>query len=238
MNGGSRIGRIRKSAATRSKSAYRWVRRQVASILKHVRPRWRLCLLWLVLAGAAAVGIWSLVNFWDWLQIESVGGAVGRESGSTTVRNISLVIAGVIALPLALWRSLVAQRQAVAAQRQAEISQNDLLNDRYQRGAATLGIEEITIRLGGIYALEGLAKEHPKRYHEVVMQLLCAYTRHASVDNEGSSTPRTAQSPKLSEDIQAVLTAIASRQDTQITDERYRGYRPNLRGSNLRGLSI
>ena len=41
--------------------------------------------------------------FWDWLR--------GDESGSTTIRNLGLVLAAIAALPLAIWRSIVAECQ-------------------------------------------------------------------------------------------------------------------------------
>ena len=48
------------------------------------------------------------VIFWEWLS--------GAESGSTTIRNVALVGAGLVALPLAIWRGVVADRQAKTAQ--------------------------------------------------------------------------------------------------------------------------
>ena len=42
---------------------------------------------------------------------------------SETVRNIGLVAAAVVALPLAIWRSMVAARQANAVQQQAAAAQ-------------------------------------------------------------------------------------------------------------------
>ena len=85
---------------------------------------------------------WSAA--WNWF---SEG-----ESNSGTIRNIGLVLAGLVALPLALWRSLVAQRQAEAAQRQAFTAQEGLANDRYQKGAEMLGSDVLSVRIGGIYA--------------------------------------------------------------------------------------
>ena len=90
------------------------------------------------------------VVFWDWLS--------GGGSGSGTIRNIGLVAAGLIALPLAIWRAIVAERQANTAQQ-------GLLNERYQNGAAMLGNEVLSVRLGGIYALQRLAEDHPEQYH-------------------------------------------------------------------------
>ena len=93
------------------------------------------------------------------------------ESGSTTVRNLGLLIAGLIALPLAIWRSWVAQRQA-------DTAQHNLLNERYRQGAEMLDSEILSVRLGGIYALQRLAADNPKHYHIQIMQLLCAFVRH------------------------------------------------------------
>ena len=73
------------------------------------------------------------------------------ESNSGTIRNIGLVLAGLVALPLALWRSFVAQNQARAAQRQAFTAQEGLANDRYQKGAEMLGSDVLSVRIGGIY---------------------------------------------------------------------------------------
>ena len=53
----------------------------------------------LTLLVLAAFGVLAYV-FRDWLQT----GPEGPESGSTTLRNLSLVVAALIALPLAVWR--------------------------------------------------------------------------------------------------------------------------------------
>ena len=105
--------------------------------------------------------------FWCWL---SAG-----ESGSTAIRNLGLVVAAIIALPLAIWRSIVAERQAATAQRQSETAQRGLLNERYQKGSEMLGSHVLSVRLGGIYALTRLAREHPGDYHTQIMSLLCAF---------------------------------------------------------------
>ena len=124
---------------------------------------------------------------------------VTTESNSTTVRNIGFIIAGALALVFAVWRGVLAQRQARTAelqaetalrqtdaaqlqvessQRQTEIAQQGLLNERYQKGAEMLGSEVLAVRLGGIYALQRLAEEHPGQYHVQIMELFCAYVRN------------------------------------------------------------
>ena len=101
-----------------------------------------------------------------------------EDSLSTTIRNVALVIGGVIAMLLAVWRSKVAERQASATQRQAETADRGLLNDRYQKSAEMLGSSILSVRLGGIYALQGLAEQHPEQYHISIMQQLCSFVRH------------------------------------------------------------
>ena len=45
-----------------------------------------------------------------------------------------------------------------------------------------LGSGVLSVRLGGIYALERLAKEHPEEYHIQIMELLCSFVRHPTRD--------------------------------------------------------
>ncbi len=104
----------------------------------------------LVILAAIVVALIAIVLIvsWGWLRTEGTG----MESNSATIRNIGLVIAGLIALPLAIWRSM-------AAQKQVDVAQQSLLNERYQQGAEMLGSDVLSVRLGGIYALRHLALE-------------------------------------------------------------------------------
>ena len=188
----------------------------------------------LLLAIVVAAGGWSLVNFWDWLHT----GEAGRETGSTTVRNIGLLVAGIIALPLALWRSMVAQRQADAAHRQAVTAQQDLLNERYQRGAEMLGSEVLAVRLGGIYALERLATEYPASYYFQITRLLCAFVRHPTQDERsevrrsktGSLTPR--------EDVETAARSVSACHGRHLAVSDYSERRLNLTNSELAGANL
>ncbi len=168
------------------------------------------------------------VVFWDWLN--------AGESGSTTIRNIGLVIAGLVALPLAVWRSLVAERQAGAAQRQADAAQQSLLNERYQRGAEMLGNEVLSVRLGGIYALQRLAEEQPEQYHIQIMRLFCSFVRHPIKDEGTKARSGTEDAPRVREDVQAVMAAIGSRRMRQLELERDANFKLDLRYADLSSL--
>lgn len=165
------------------------------------------------------------------------------ESFSTTLRNVALVIGGVAAILLAVWRSRVserqaaiAQRQAETAQRQAEIAQHSLLSERYQRGTEMLGREILSVRLGGIYALQQLAEDYPEQYHIRVMRLFCAFVRLPTRDQ--SLEPRQAVIEPgtllgIRQDVEAVMQIIGSRDKSRITLERKADFRLDLRGAHL-----
>ena len=165
----------------------------------------------------------------SWLLWEDLRG--DEEPLSATVRNLGLVIGGVIAILLAVWRSRVAERQADTAQR-------GLLNERYQKGAEMLGNAVLSVRLGGIYALQRLAEEHPEQYHVQIMRLLCAFARNPTPSGEDEGRQdvqeesfRTLPSPR--EDVQAVMEAIRARHEKHVSLERKGALRLDMRGADL-----
>ena len=74
--------------------------------------------VWILVGVLAFAGLGLSIKFWPWM--------MGQESPGTAIRNIAVVLAGLIAIPLALWRGMVAERQA-------DVAQQGLLYDRYQR---------------------------------------------------------------------------------------------------------
>lgn len=200
-------------------------------------------LLWLAsIVVVLVVGSVLSWVFWDCLHDD-------RESVSSTVRNVGLVIGGVVAALLAVWRSRVAERQASAAHRQVEAAQQGLLNERYQRGAEMLGSNVLAVRVGGIYALQRLANEHPKEYHIQIMRLLCAFVRNPTVegyseigltdhktgettesDDDGHGRPR--------QDVEAAMEAIATRSKIGIDLERDDDFRLDLRNADIGALRL
>ena len=179
---------------------------------------------------------------WDSLQVSPEG----KESGSTTLRNIGLITAAIIALPLAIRRSKVAERQATAAQDQAELNARGLLQERYQKGAEMLGSDVLAVRLGGIYALERLAAYHRDQYYIEVMKLFCAFVRNPPQDNivesrgsepDGQLTSDVLQiyrSRRLREDVQAAITAIGKRNEAGLRLESEQQFQLDLRVADLR----
>ena len=106
-----------------------------------------------------------------------------------------------------------------------------------------LGNNVLSVRLGGIYALQRLAEEHPKQYHVQIMQLFCAFVRHPTKDNAGESAPDVKgetpdETSSLREDVQAVMQAIANRKKTSIALEQEANFSLDFSYADLRGMAL
>lgn len=172
---------------------------------------------WIALLGVLAWlfqswpgGFWGWLGIaWGWLRDTQNG----YESASTTVRNLGLFAAAPFALWLAIWRARVADRQSKTAQQ-------SLLNEQYQKGAEMLGSAVLSVRLGGIYALARLAREHPKEYHVQIMRLLCAFVRRPSPeDSDVTDENEASLLSKLRLDLQEIMNEIGQRTNKQIEVE-------------------
>ena len=180
---------------------------------------------------SVAVGVGGLIVafvWWDWLS----EGA----SRSEVIRNVGLLVAGMVAFPLAIWRALVADRQASAAQQ-------GVLSERYQKSVDMLGSDLLSVRLGGIYALQSLIEEYPEQYYVQTMRSLCAFVcnppKDDDVDVNSYVDDRSgARIPKLREDVQAVMDVMRNRGDTLITLKRREGFRLNMRRANLKYAAL
>ena len=212
---------------------------------------WGLCMtLWSVVVIVAGTHI--SLEHWESLN--------GGESPSATIRNLVVVVAGLVGLPLTLWRSCVAARQADTAQR-------NLLEQRYQKGAEMLGSADVWTRVGGVFALQGLAQDHPQQYHVQIMRLFCAFFRQNArpsqsaverevetndVKEKESSTGPTSgifqgavtdglnvpETQTLAQDSQAIFNAFSDRGRKQIELEKGQGYRLDLTDLNLRKMDL
>lgn len=159
-----------------------------------------------------------------------------RESYSTTIRNMGLLFGGALALWLAFSRGRVADRQA-------RIAQQNLLNDRFQKGMEKLGSGDISVRLGGIYELQRLAEEQPEQYHVSIMRRFCAFLRNPISDGSGREEVHEVgepphEAPRIREDVQAVLEAIGSRCEEQIDIEGKARFQFKMRDSDMRNAEL
>ena len=199
-----------------------------------------------VVSAVAAIGVaLATLTPWAWVLAHH-----------EALRNLALVAAGAIAVPLAIWRAWVAERQAATARR-------SLLNERDQKAAEMLGSTLLSVRLGGIYALQTLAAEHPPHYHLGVMRQFCAFVRGPQNPTLTDASPPAGTAPRpipempdsgarpdnharrgaadgdaasepVREDVRAVMDAIAARSAAGIeVEQQEERFRLDLSGANL-----
>ncbi len=179
-------------------------------------------------------------------------------------RNYALILAALLSIPFVIWRVLIAQKQA-------NIAEQGLITDRITKAVEQLGAEKtiwvdgdqqsvpnLEVRLGGIYALSRVARDSP-RDHISIMEILCAYVRQnapaesaekiqVDYNNENWAAFQALRIMKIPApriDIQAALTLIGDRSNSQIKYERSaaansikREYRLDLRNTNLQKIDL
>jgi len=130
------------------------------------------------------------------------------------------------------WTLQAAHEQLISQQEQTrrtlQATHEQLISQQVSKGFELLGqhdSDKIVVRLGGIYALEGVMKTS-EQYHQPVLEALCAFVR------DGANT----DTPEPPADIQATLTVIG-RREGGIGDVDLSGaHMPNVRLFGLRQM--
>ena len=187
-----------------------------------VRNKFSTCVI-VFAVGLLVFGVVTVCRHWGWIV---------TESGSTIIRNLGLVIGGLIAIGFGIWRGVVARCQA-------KTSQRGLLNERYQKGAEMLGSKVLAVRLGGIYALQHLAEDEPEQYHVQIMRLLCSFVLnpHKDEDLELRHVTQALRS-QTREDVQDAMRPISNRSDGDIELEKKETFRLDLINVDLDGADL
>ena len=140
------------------------------------------------------------------------------------------------------------------AWRRVKAAEEGQITERFTRAIDQLGQngpDKMAIRLGGIYALERIAKDSEKD-HGPIMEVLTTYVQqNASVPREDPEREDPEEErweeelPLPTADIQAILTVIGRRETTgnnrrndplRLTSTRL--YGANMRGANLCGVRL
>lgn len=198
---------------------------------------------WLLGPGAG----WVLEHF------DGVAGLTGaqRAGALDAIRGRALTIVTGLAALVAVYFTA---RNADTSRRTFEIGQHTLalteqgqVTERYTKAIEQLGSVDLAIRLGGIYALERIARDSA-RDHSSVMEVLTAFVREPSdlgVSSELSAAEsggarsghRPVQNqgrPRLRGDIQAAITVIGRRNVEHDDPAR----RIDLAEANLAGADL
>jgi uncharacterized protein YjbI with pentapeptide repeats len=130
-------------------------------------------------------------------------------------------------------QSQVKQQQQAAQQQQQQAVHDLLISNQLSKGFEQLTSDKIAMRLGGIYALEGVmnTSERPEQYRGPIVEMLCAFVREYTIGKTVYEKPAI--------DIQAALTVIGRRKGQELPDlAKVNIPGANLSGANLRGADL
>ena len=130
-------------------------------------------------------------------------------------------------------QSQIKQQQQAAQQQQQQAERDLLISSQASKGFEQLASDKMAMRLGGIYALEGVinASERPEQYRGPILEMLCAFVREYTIGKTVSEKPAI--------DIQAALTVIGGHKGQELPDLAEANIPgANLSGANLRGADL
>ena len=188
---------------------------------------WPRSIRWLVGIAAIVLAlaiVWALF-VWapDWLAHHDVGSARGpllQTARDAARGRLLTLVAGLFAAG-ALWFTA----------RNFTLSREGQVTDRYTKAITQLGDEKLDVRIGGIYALERVARDSA-RDHPTVMEVVSAFVREHSHEQWPASDPGGQEQARSTRpDVQAAVTVIGRRdakRDSQI----------DLGGADLTGADL
>jgi hypothetical protein len=172
-----------------------------------------------LLVGAAAVVVVGVYGvFWpvsDLIARHDVGAisgpprAAALQAARDAARGRLLTFgAGLFAAAALVYTA----RNFTLSRRTVELTEQGQVTERYAKAVEQLGSDKLDVRIGGIYALERIARDSA-RDHPTVMEVLSAFVRVRSRDSswpppelaDGSDEPATRP------DVQAAVTVIGRR---------------------------
>lgn len=243
-------------------------RRRVANLLRTAKtrtPRWLFEIVVALISGIALLTLLlgfrqlasSVVGFAHYVWAAPMQGLTKDQLAlDNTVRANRIQITTTVAQSLGglavligivvAWANL---RTTQKAQKATERNQTETvrltnegqITDRFTRAIEQLGSGQLEVRLGGIYALERIARDSEKD-HWPIMEVLTAYIRvHAPVHEADNNAATIQPDP----DIQAILTVIGRRgrtlghgEDVRLNLTGIHLEVADLRGAHLEGADL
>ncbi|MCA9863307.1 MAG: pentapeptide repeat-containing protein [Thermomicrobiales bacterium] len=198
-------------------------------------------------ATLVTISIWAVYLLWRVPQWQA--NAWARHANASPrelfeIENESRGTLGQILSGVAVLTGLIfAWQQLGQTSDNLRVSQEGQITDRFSRAVDQLGSDQYTIRLGGVYALERIARDSPRDYGPV-MEVLTAFARQESPVQPNASATPAPSAPGVPADVQAVFKVIGRRTEAQIAAELEEGHgcldltRVNAVGADLAGANL
>ena len=190
------------------------------------------------LAGGIVAVALALVVAWvlfvpaaDWLARHDVG-STGWSLHETALDNARGRLLTLGAGLFAAGALVFTARNFTVSRRTLELTEQGQVTDRYTKAIEQLGSDKLDVRIGGIYALERVARDSA-RDHPTVMEVLTAFIREHSHEPWPSPDPGGREQQRSTRpDVQAALTVIG-RRNTELDIQQIDLARAFLPGANL-----
>lgn len=200
---------------------------------------WGVWILAPLLAVTWLVGVWLVVELVPAAVVELVPAATngldatGRAEEISRARTDRVTLLGI----------LVASVGAFFAARTYWLNRRGQITDRFTRAVEQLGNKtSIDVRLGGIYAMEQIARDS-KKDHRTTMEVLTAFvqvhapwpsTEDASKQKRDTEDPSDPARPRPDADVMGALMVLGRRNSKYDKGLRLNLPRTDLRGARLR----
>jgi len=209
--------------------------------IKWIGSHWQLlrkCVAWAAVLVLSVVAVIAIGWYPIW-QARSVTDPHDQERLELENR-LRLTVAQIVGGAAVLVGVYLALRRVKAAEDQVRIARDGQVTERFTRAIEQLGSNKLEVRLGGIYALERIARDS-ERDHWPIMEVLTAYVReHAKWPPrrppDWESIPEDERAlVKPDPDVQSILTVIGRRARTwgKGEDKRIDLCNTNLRRADL-----
>jgi uncharacterized protein YjbI with pentapeptide repeats len=192
-------------------------------------------------AAMVTISLWAVYLLWKVPQWQA--GAWARSGGSNPrelfeIENESRGTLGQILSGVAVLTGLIfAWQQLGQTSDNLFVSQEGQITDRFSGGVGHLGSDNPTVRLGGIYALERIARDSPRDYGPV-MEVLTGFARQQSPLPANAAATPAAGAPEIPTEVAAVFKVIGRRTPEQVKVEMQEGGCLDLTGINAVGADL
>ena len=184
---------------TRRDRARAWLRRTCSAIRRKLTGTTTRTISTVVVVALIIV-IPLLIFVPKWQAADIANGAARLEREDNARRTLAQIMGGAVGL-IVIWITW----------RRLQVAQEGQVTERFSRAIEHLGNDSLDVRLGGIYALERIARDSG-RDHGPIMEILTAYVReHARRDPSTEDQRPADDESRLATDIQAALTVIGRR---------------------------
>ncbi len=169
------------------------------------------------------------------LMVSQDGVSAGGYLKAITDTRATLVQAfgGVAVLIAAVVGALTLRHNVRAHAGTLAVAQRGQVTDRFTRAVAQLGSEKLDVRVGGVYALEQIARDAPD-LHPPIIEILTAFVREHARRRPGGRWTKTGHPTS---DIEAIFGVLKRRETSLDRGDIDLGH-TDLSGLDLSGISL